>query len=73
MNVVLKHILELAIKYETTEAGFVARNSAIDVIYEKLIVRPIQKIWIRSRHTHCVCCYYCDKFKNIYNLKIKAE
>jgi hypothetical protein len=73
MNAVLKHILNAAINYEKTESGCLARNSAMDVMYEKLIVRPVQKLWIQYRHNYCLCCYQRDKFKNIYNLQIKAE
>ena len=37
-----------------------ARDAALDEIYTKLIVRPIQLAWIRNnayRRSKCECCY----------------
>ena len=50
MNPVLKYIIEVGINYEKTPAGCIARDAALDEMYVKLIVRPIQKLWIQYRH-----------------------
>jgi hypothetical protein len=45
MNPVLKSIIEMAINYTKS---IEARDAALDEIFTKLIVRPIQLAWIRK-------------------------
>jgi hypothetical protein len=46
MNPVLKIIIETAMKYEKNTA---VRDAALDEIFIKMVVRPIQLAWIRSK------------------------
>ena len=59
MNPALKYILEAAINYEKTTEGSAKRDIAVDEMYVKLIVHPLQLAWIRakSKEHHCICCY----------------
>ena len=61
MNKNLKYILETAMQYEKS---IEKRDLALDEIYTKLVVRPLQRIWIRyynKKYNTCICCYNHDE------------
>jgi len=60
--------MNAAINYKKLEGGC---DAALDEMYEKFVVRPIQKAWIQR--TYCVCCYVYDKINNKYYLKSTEE
>ena len=56
MNPALQYILESAMAYKKPNE---MRHAALDEIFTKLVVRPIQMAWIRSRkngYRPSVCC-----------------
>ena len=65
MNLSLKYMIEKALMTETHNIRI---SLALDEIYEKLIVRPLQKAWLvkyeRYRRQRGMKCteYYCDCF-----------
>jgi hypothetical protein len=63
MHPVLKHIIETAIERELPPDKAAIRDAAIDEMYVKLIVRPIQRRWIHATafDYHCSRCYYRGK------------
>jgi hypothetical protein len=59
MNPILKEIINLAMA-DVFIVDKNKRNDALDMIYTKLIVRPMQNAWKLYRdknYKRCLCCY----------------